>query len=104
MKPESERIEEEGLFEIEVTVISTRGNCTFGHKIGDKIYFDGRTIKGDICYDALLSLSCRLYAMRYGVNYSWAENKNVITAACPDSKNPVVFQIKRITNPKCLGR
>ncbi len=30
---------------VEVTVRSTKGKCYFGHKVGDKIIFDGRSVK-----------------------------------------------------------
>ena len=64
----------------------------FGHKVGDKIIFDGKSIKGDICYSALMVL--KVYAMRYGAEFPWA--KDVIFNACPDHENPVVFEIRRI--------
>ena len=38
---------------IEVTVKDGKGKCAFAHKVGDKITFDGRTVKGDMCYSAL---------------------------------------------------
>jgi len=51
---------------IEVTVKSQKGKCALGHKVGDKIVFDGRSVKGDICYSALMTLLPKIYAMRYG--------------------------------------
>jgi len=82
-------------FNIEVTVKSVKGKCAFGHKIGDKIYF-GKTIEGNICYSALMVLLPKVYAMRYGTEFPWAKDKDVILNACPDYKNPVVFEIRRI--------
>jgi uncharacterized repeat protein (TIGR04076 family) len=38
----------------------------------------------------------KVYAMRYGVEFPWAENKDAIYNACPDPENPVVFEIRRI--------
>lgn len=81
---------------VEVTVKSQKGNCAFGHKVGDKILFDGKSIKGDICYSALMVLLPKVYAMRYGVEFPWAKDKDVIYNACPDPENPVVFEIRRI--------
>jgi uncharacterized repeat protein (TIGR04076 family) len=80
---------------VEVTVKSQRGKCGFGHKVGDKIIFDGRTVRGDICYSALAVLLPKVYAMRYGADFPWAEEKDVIFNACPDGENPVVFEIRR---------
>jgi len=81
---------------IEVTVKSQKGICAFGHKVGDKIIFDGKSIKGDICYSALMTLLPKIYAMRYGAEFPWAENKDIIHNACPDPENPVVFEIRRV--------
>jgi len=81
---------------IEVTVKSQKGICAFGHKVGDKIIFDGKSIKGNICYSALMTLLPKIYAMRYGAEFPWAENKDITYNACPDPENPVVFEIRRI--------
>ncbi len=81
---------------IEVTVKSQKGECGFGHKLGDKIVFDGKSVKGNICYSALMVLLPRVYAMRYGSEFPWSEDKDVIFNACPDPENPVVFEIRRI--------
>ena len=81
---------------IEVTVKSQKGKCSFGHKVGDKVIFDGKSVKGQICYSALMVLLPKVFAMLYGAEFPWAENKDVIYNACPDGDNPVVFEIKRV--------
>lgn len=81
---------------VEVTVVDQKGKCAVGHKVGDKIVFDGKSVKGDICYSALTVLLPKVYAMRYGAEFPWAKDKDVICNACPDHKNPVVFEIRRI--------
>jgi uncharacterized repeat protein (TIGR04076 family) len=80
---------------VEVTVKSQKGKCAFGHKVGDKIVFNGRSVKGEICYSALLVLLPKVYALRYGAEFPWAEDKNTMCNACPDAENPVKFEIKR---------
>jgi uncharacterized repeat protein (TIGR04076 family) len=81
---------------VEVTVKSQKGKCAFGHRVGDKIVFDGKSVKGDICYSALMVLLPKVYALRYGVEFPWVEDKAVLCTACPDAENPVVFEIRRI--------
>ena len=83
-------------YDVEVKVKSVKGTCDFGHKVDDLIRFDGKAIKGDICYSALMVLLPRVYSMRYGAEFPWAENKDAIENACPDPENPVVFEIRRI--------
>ena len=80
---------------IEVTVKSQKGKCAFGHKVGDKIAFDGKTVKGNICYSALMVLLPKVYAMRYAAEFPWAKDKDAICNACPDAENPVAFEIRR---------
>ena len=81
---------------VEVIVKSQKGKCAFGHKVGDKIVFDGRSVGGDICYSALMVLLPKVYAMRYGAEFPWSEHRDTIFNACPDPENPVVFEIRRV--------
>jgi len=83
-------------YDIEVKVKSMKRTCRFGHKVGDIIRFDGKTIKGDICYSALTVLLPKVYSMRYGAEFPWAEDRDAIENACPDPENQVVFEIRRI--------
>lgn len=55
------------VYVVEVTVKSQK--CAFGHKIGDRIVFNGRSVKGDICYSALMVLLPKVYAMRFGAEF-----------------------------------
>ena len=79
-----------------VTVKKQEGKCAFGHKVGDKIVFDGKSVKGNICYSALMVLLPKVYAMRYDAIFPWAKDKSVICNVCPDPENPVVFEIRRL--------
>ena len=81
---------------VEVTVKSQKEKCAFGHKVDDKIVFDGRSVRGDICYSALMVLLPKVYAMRYGVEFPWSEDGDTMFNACPDPENPVVFEIRRV--------
>ena len=83
-------------YDVEVKVKSVKGMCDFGHKVGDVIRFDGKTIKGDVCYSALMVLLPYIQSMRYGAEFPWAEDKDAIEIACPDPETQVVFEIKRI--------
>lgn len=84
-------------FLVVAKVISQKGTCDFGHKVGDGVTFDGETIRGRICLHALYSFLPKVFAMRYGADFPWLkENKDVSTHACPDAYNPVVFEIRRI--------
>ena len=38
----------------------------------------------------------KVFAMRYGAVFPWLEDHDAATHACPDAKNPVVFEIRRV--------
>ena len=83
-------------FDVEVTVTEVKRKCAFVYKVGDKIIFDGKKIKGNVCFSALMTMLPKVYALWYGAEFPWAKNKDLIHNACPDPENPVVFEIKRI--------
>lgn len=84
-------------FEIILKVISQEGHCTAGHKVGDEISlnFERNEIKGKVCLHALYSVLPKVFAMAYGAEFPWLEDKDVSTHACPDAYNPVVYQVIR---------
>ncbi|MBD3180533.1 MAG: TIGR04076 family protein [Candidatus Latescibacteria bacterium] len=77
-------------------VITQRGSCAAGHRIGDRIVFDGKNVEGPVCLHALYSFLPKVFAMRYGAEFPWLEDPDAATHACPDPKNPVIFQIRRV--------
>jgi uncharacterized repeat protein (TIGR04076 family) len=77
-------------------VIQQEGYCAACHVVGDEVVFDGMTVQGKICIHALYSFLPKVFAMMYGAEFSWLEDKNVATHACPDAWNPVVFEIRRM--------
>lgn len=76
-------------------VISQKGNCGLGHKVGDEIIFTEDGVKGKICIHALYSFLPKVFAMMYDSQFPWLEDPDVSTSACPDAHNPVVFEISR---------
>jgi uncharacterized repeat protein (TIGR04076 family) len=83
-------------FSIIVRVIRQEGHCAAGHQVGDEIVFDGQTVQGKVCLSALYSFLPKVFAMRYGAQFPWLDDKDVSTHACPDAWNPVVFEIRRV--------
>ena len=83
------------LYDVEVTIKSVKGKCPFNYKVGDKVYFDGRIIRGEICYSALLGIFPNVYAWRYGGEFTWGE-KDSYCQVCPDPENIVTFEVRRI--------
>lgn len=86
-------------FTVVARVIQIDGHCGAGHCVGDEVVFDGMTVQGKICISALYSFLPKVYAMRYGAQFPWLEDKDVSTHACPDALNPVIFEIRRLRPP-----
>lgn len=83
-------------FTIVATVIRQEGHCAAGHTVGDQVIFDGLTVQGKVCIHALYSFLPKVFAMRYGANFPWLDDQDLATHACPDARNPVVFEIRRM--------
>ena len=95
--------ESQGKYRIEVTVKSQKGKCWYGHEPGEKIVFNGVSVKGDLCYSAMNTLWPIIFAMHHGAVFPWGNPEDVIVEACPDGANPVEFEVRRIKDPM-IGR
>ncbi len=80
---------------IVVEVISQKGDCVAGHKVGDKIIFEDDQMKGKLCLSAMYSMLPKIFAMKHEANLHWLKDRNVSSHACTDGYNPVIFQITR---------
>jgi len=77
-------------------VIKQEGECAAGHCVGDEVVFTDNEVRGKVCIHALYSFLPKVFAMRYGAEFPWLEDRDVATHACPDAWNPVVFEIRRV--------
>jgi len=82
-------------FTVEATVKKIRGKCSVRYKVGDKIVFDGLRIKGKVCSSALATIVPTIYAFMWGAEFPRDEDRDVTDVPCVDSKNQVVFELKR---------
>lgn len=81
---------------VEAKVLSQKGSCALGHKVGDAVKFTENSVEGHICIHALYSMLPAVFAMLFDARFPWLNNPDVKTHACPDAHNPVVFEISRI--------
>ena len=84
-------------YDITIKVISQKGTCEAGHKVGDEwvIKKGGKTPEGVCLYafDALFPFS---QVLMYSGSFPWETDPDVTTVACPDAENPVVFELRRL--------
>ena len=78
-----------------VRITVTGGECQGDiHKIGQAFTIDETTPKG-ICTDAWHAITPYLIALRSGGNFSWEEEKGMVTIHCPDPKG-ITLELRRI--------
>lgn len=82
-------------YDVQVKVISQNGTCDAGHKVGDE-WVIGRHTPPGICLSAFNSLYPNVRALMFGGKFPWSDDPDTATVACPDAKNPVVFELRRI--------
>jgi len=80
---------------VSIKVISQKGTCEAGHKVGDQWLVGEKTPEG-LCIFAFSSLLPCIMPLMYGGSFPWEKDPDMTTVACPDADNPVVFEIRRV--------
>ena len=92
-------------YKVAVKVASQHGFCAYNHKVGDEWVIGytkpdgsiGATTPAGMCIMAFHSLLPAIWTLMYSGNFPWEADPDVITnMACPDAKNPVVFELRRL--------
>jgi uncharacterized repeat protein (TIGR04076 family) len=86
---------ENQMSEVIAEVISQKGTCEAGHKIGDKFVI-GQKTSPNLCSWAFHTLFPCAEVLQFGGSFPWEKDKDKATVACPDSDNPVVFELRRL--------
>jgi uncharacterized repeat protein (TIGR04076 family) len=82
-------------YNIKVKIISQKGTCVIGHKVGDEFLISRTTPEG-ICLSAFNAFFPAMRTLMFGGTFPWSEDPDTATMACPDAENPVVFKLTRI--------
>jgi len=83
-------------YKVVVRIISQKGTCSAGHRVGDEWVIKGEHAPAGMCMYAFNSLFPFITALAFGGTLPWEPNPDITTVACPDAKNPVVFELKRV--------
>jgi uncharacterized repeat protein (TIGR04076 family) len=75
-------------------VTSQKGTCTAGHRVGQEFVI-GQVTPPKLCSWAFYSLFPFAQVLQFGGSFPWEQDKNKAIVACPDSDNPVVFELRR---------
>ncbi len=82
-------------YEVAIKVISQQGTCVQQHKVGDEWVIKSKTPEG-ICLGAFSVLYPSARVLMFGGSFPWSSDPDVATVTCPDTKNPVVFELRRL--------
>jgi uncharacterized repeat protein (TIGR04076 family) len=81
--------------EVIAKVISQKGTCQAGHKVGDEFAIRQTTSPG-MCSWAFHTLFPFAEVLQFGGSLPWEKDPDKAMAACPDPDNPVVFELRRV--------
>lgn len=84
-----------GFYKVSARVVSQKGHCAAGHKVGDEFIIEETTPKGMCCW-AFCTIFPFVSVLQLGGGFPWEAKANETTVACPDPANPVVFELRRI--------
>jgi uncharacterized repeat protein (TIGR04076 family) len=83
------------MYAVKLKVISQKGTCEAGHKVGDEFDCMGLS-PGGICLFAFNAIMPFLTPLMFGGTFPWSDDPDKVEVVCPDAANPVVFELQRI--------
>ena len=84
------------IYDVSVKVVSQKGHCAVGHKVGDEWIVKGYRTPEGICMGAFGSIFPVVGVMAFNGRYPWSKDPNSEVIACADAQNPVVFEVRRL--------
>ena len=75
-------------------VVSQRGQCEAGHRVGDEFVM-GQTTPCGMCSWAFHVLFPASQVLEFDGAFPWEPDRDAARVACPDADNPVVFELRR---------
>lgn len=76
-------------------VISQKGKCDAGHKVGDEFEVSQQNLTCGICPWAMNALFPFTATLLFGGSFPWEKEPSKAKVACPDPDNPVIFELRR---------
>ena len=83
-------------YDVSVKVVSIKGTCAAGHKVGDEWFIKDDKTPAGICMGAFSAIFPDAHALTYGGSFPWSSDPDKCQVACADANNPVVFELRRV--------
>jgi len=81
-------------YDVIARVISQKGSCVVGHKVGDEFLIGDITPQG-MCSWAFYTVFPFASTLQYNGSFPWESDPRKAVVACPDPTNPVAFELRR---------
>jgi uncharacterized repeat protein (TIGR04076 family) len=82
-------------YKVVARIVSQKGPCSLGHKVGDEFVIGDYTPAG-MCSWAFYTLFPFAAALQFGGVFPWESDPDKAVVACPDAENQTVFELRRI--------
>jgi uncharacterized repeat protein (TIGR04076 family) len=79
---------------LKARIISQRGTCEAGHKVGDEFIISDVCPRG-LCAWAFYTMFPYAQVLMCEGSFPWEKEPSRCTVACSDPYNPVVFELSR---------
>ena len=84
------------IYDVLIKVVSKQGTCDAGHRVGDEWVMQNDKTPGGICGGAFNGIFPEARVLSFGGVFPWSDDPDMNQIACPDAKNPVVFELRRL--------
>ena len=81
---------------VSIKIISAEGKCPNGHEVGDEWIINRKTPEPGICLAAFWNLLNPIRILECNGSYPMNEDPDSYRTCCPDIRNKLVFEIKRL--------
>jgi uncharacterized repeat protein (TIGR04076 family) len=84
------------IHDVSIKVVSQKGYCAMGHKVGDEWIVKEYSTPEGICMGAFGAIFSVIGVMAFDGKYPWSKDPDCEAVACADAQNPVVFEVRRL--------
>ncbi len=85
---------ERPVYKITGTIKSIKGECSAGHKVGDKLELSGHSC-GGLCGFFYHDIYPYIIMLQYGGSFPWGADPDTVVLECMDRHNAVTIELHR---------
>ena len=82
-------------YKVVARIVSQKGTCSLGHKVGDEFVIGDYTPAG-MCSWVFYTIFPFAATLQFGGVFPWDGDPDKVVVPCPDSENQTVFELRRI--------